>query len=581
MAPYLSLAVALCVLQVVRIAWSLFCNVRTARLSGLPYTFSPIHELEGLAYITDPLFRWYYRDYLLLGKGWPRWARFMVKDWHYEDRNRAHKEFGPVFLVVSPGGVVCYVGHAETALHVTTHRKAFIKPPEKMKMLEPFGPNVVSVDGNEWRFHLGITLPPLAADGVHRTVWEETQRQIDMMATAWRSSSGPASVKNNIYTLTVNTMSLVGFGKATDWTDADKSVPPGHTLSIVGAIWGVVMHLPHILLLPKWALARSPWQVAYRAYVEFDQYMDELLAAERKNLESDTVETTKDNLLTAVLRSSMANKETSQDSDEKKKTRANGLGAVGRTSLTDEEIKGNVFIFLLAGYDTTANTILFCVAVLALYPDIQERIFEEIDRIYTDAEQAGRSELSFADDFPKFRYLVAFMYEVMRVFPIVLPIARVTAGEEDLRVGSSSCRLPAGTGVIVNNTAIHYTETNWPSPEVIEPRRWLVSNPHAVDPSKPLTAEQEDEIRRGSASIPSSRKGTFLTFSEGPRACLGRAFARVEFVAFFSKLLRHHRLRLDEPLSKVEVEKVLRLRSGGSPVTLIPSEDVRICLDPR
>lgn len=233
------------------------------------------------------------------------------------------------------------------------------------------------------------------------------------------------------------------------------------------------------------------------------------------------------------------------------------------------------------GYDTTANTILFCVTVLALYPDIQQRICDEIDRIHNEAKQAGRSELSFAEDFPKFRYLVAFMYEVMRVFPIVLPIARVTANDEDLRVGNSSHHLPAGTGVVVNNTAIHYSENNWPAPEIIEPRRWLVSDPHVVDPSRGLTAEQEDEIRRGSAPIPASRKGTFLTFSEGPRACLGRAFARVEFVAFFSRLLRHHRLRLDDSLSRVEVEKVLRLRSGGSPVTLIPPEDVKICLDMR
>ena len=61
----------------------------------------------------------------------------MVKDWHYEDRNRAHKEFGPVFLVVSPGGLVCYVGNTETALHVVTRRKAFIKPPEKMSETSP------------------------------------------------------------------------------------------------------------------------------------------------------------------------------------------------------------------------------------------------------------------------------------------------------------------------------------------------------------------------------------------------------------------------------------------------------------
>ncbi|KAK4234214.1 hypothetical protein C8A03DRAFT_38020, partial [Achaetomium macrosporum] len=87
----------------------------------------------------------------------------------------------------------------------------------------------------------------------------------------------------------------------------------------------------------------------------------------------------------------------------------------------------------------------------------------------------------------------------------------------------------------------------------------------------------EAEIKNGCAPIPGCRKGTFMTFSEGPRACLGRAFAKVEFVAFFSKLLRHHRLQLDESASAIDVEKVLRLKS----VTLIPPEDMRIRLVAR
>ena len=56
----------------------------------------------------------------------------MVKDWGYEDKGRAHEEFGDVFLVVSPGGIVCYVGNAETALSVCMRRKDFVKPAEKM-----------------------------------------------------------------------------------------------------------------------------------------------------------------------------------------------------------------------------------------------------------------------------------------------------------------------------------------------------------------------------------------------------------------------------------------------------------------
>lgn len=106
--------------------------IRNAQKTGLRYTLSFVHELENLSYITTLFFRWRYSDYLMKGKGWPKWARFTVKDWGYEDKGRAHEEFGDVFLVVSPGGIVCYIGNAKAALSVCTRRKDFIKPPEKM-----------------------------------------------------------------------------------------------------------------------------------------------------------------------------------------------------------------------------------------------------------------------------------------------------------------------------------------------------------------------------------------------------------------------------------------------------------------
>ena len=107
-------------------------NVRLARQTGLPYILSPIHELEFWAYLTNGFFRWAYADYLMRDEGWPRWARFMVKDWMYEDKGRAHQELGDVFLVVAPGGIVLYAASVKSAMDITTQRKAFPKPAEKM-----------------------------------------------------------------------------------------------------------------------------------------------------------------------------------------------------------------------------------------------------------------------------------------------------------------------------------------------------------------------------------------------------------------------------------------------------------------
>lgn len=178
----------------------------------------------------------------------------------------------------------------------------------------------------------------------------------------------------------------------------------------------------------------------------------------------------------------------------------------------------------------------------------------------------------------------------MRVFPIVIPIGRIVTQPQVLTVEetspttascstSSTHTLPAQCGVIVNNTGVHYNRKSWPHPEIIDPNRWLSSSPNTWDP---VTATQADiDAFSKTTPIPSHTKGSFLTFSEGPRACLGKRFSQVEFCAFYAGLLKNHRLKLAGSSTKEEVERSLRLRCGGSPVTLVPHDDVQISLSPR
>ncbi|KAJ7596564.1 cytochrome P450 [Mycena floridula] len=68
-------------------------------------------------------------------------------------------------------------------------------------------------------------------------------------------------------------------------------------------------------------------------------------------------------------------------------------------------------------------------------------------------------------------------------------------------------------------------------------------------------------------------KGTFLPFSEGSRACSGKKFASVEFVAVLYTLLKEHRveLALDQPgWSRERVMKVLAGRKAGALTLAVP-----------
>ena len=175
----------------------------------------------------------------------------------------------------------------------------------------------------------------------------------------------------------------------------------------------------------------------------------------------------------------------------------------------------------------------------------------------------------------------------MRIYPIVLPIGRMTTSKKELVIGNSKdtsakqiATLPSHCGVVVNNTAIHFNDEYWPQPEKFDPRRWLSTKPNTFDPSCKHAGLSPDDTAGERYQFSNHMKGTFLTFSEGPRACLGRRFAQVEFAAFFTRLLKDHRIKLQEA-HPGEVERKLRLCSGGSPVTLVPSVDVKIGLAAR
>merc|ERR1712000_215573 len=92
--------------------------------------------------------------------------------------------------------------------------------------------------------------------------------------------------------------------------------------------------------------------------------------------------------------------------------------------LTDEEVYGNLFIYNLAGHDTTAATLHFALTLLAVYPQWQTWIAEEIDAVY----KADKSGLFYYEEtFPKLTRVLALMYETVRLYGPVVLMPRYTA----------------------------------------------------------------------------------------------------------------------------------------------------------
>ncbi len=51
--------------------------------------------------------------------------------------------------------------------------------------------------------------------------------------------------------------------------------------------------------------------------------------------------------------------------------------------MTEDEIVGQAFVFLLAGYETSSNTLGFTCYLLAIHPECQRKVQEEVDDFFT------------------------------------------------------------------------------------------------------------------------------------------------------------------------------------------------------
>ncbi|MCJ1243901.1 hypothetical protein MMC30_001098 [Trapelia coarctata] len=537
-------------------------HVNAARKVGLPYVVTPILETEVIGLVFTPVLRWIYHDYLLAEKGWPRWCRFMVKDWAWEDRRRAHDEYGEVFLVVAPEGIICYSADAAMGYDVM-NRREFIKPRDKMELLEPYGPNVATAEGKTYQFHVRVTAPPFSdTAGANDLVWSETLLQTRLLISSWDKKAS-LDLQRDINALTLAVISFAGYGKRVDWTSSSTSaetIPSGYTMSFLKAIQETVDHMVAILLLPKWLMRLIHLREAAEAHSQFDRYLREIIRTEKQNFsENKNYESkaARGNLLTSVLRASAlegASGGKATDDEEGKKR-----------AFTEDEVMGNISIFLMAGYETTANAILYGLIVLAIRPDLQDKVTEEVDRIHAEAAASGRKELTYADDYPKLTYTFGFMYETLRLFPAATLITKMITHPTQILVSSPSSftekptpyLLPADCRVYLNAPAIHYAERYWPSPLTLDPSRW-----------------------RDSPNVIRDQRGSFLTFADGSRACLGRKFAQAEFVAFLAVLLREYRVTLAEGMDARMVEKDIYLRCAGK-ITLAPLEGIKLGLERR
>jgi cytochrome P450 family 13 len=82
--------------------------------------------------------------------------------------------------------------------------------------------------------------------------------------------------------------------------------------------------------------------------------------------------------------------------------------------LHSDEVVSNVFLFMIAGYETTSTALAYSTYVLATQPKIQDKLLEEINQNYFD----NNKEQDAYEQTANLLYLDMFIREVLRMYPI-------------------------------------------------------------------------------------------------------------------------------------------------------------------
>merc|ERR1711939_415493 len=181
-----------------------------------------------------------------------------------------------------------------------------------------------------------------------------------------------------------------------------------------------------------------------------------------------------------------------------------------------EFMRAQIKLFMQAGHDTTAASIVYSLYLLQKHPKSLSRLRRELDQVFGPLVNATCDQLS---DTPQLlgqcNFLNAVVKETLRLFP---PTASARFGETDMFLhDTNGTAMPTkGFLLVSNHHGIHHNPRFWPQAEDFLPERWL------AEPDDPLYPVQNG----------------WRPFERGPRNCIGQELAMTEIKLVIAVIAR-------------------------------------------
>ncbi|XP_015173618.1 PREDICTED: cytochrome P450 3A13-like [Polistes dominula] len=184
-------------------------------------------------------------------------------------------------------------------------------------------------------------------------------------------------------------------------------------------------------------------------------------------------------------------------------------------------MRDEINTMLITGSETTAITMSFLFLMLASFPDIQNRAYEELYDMYGSSDPKD-VPIKYKD-ITEMEYLDRVIKETCRLFPPAPFVGRTAS--TDIKVNENLV-IPRNSSLIFSIFTLHRKEKYWTEPLRFNPDRFLEKNYDSK---------------------------CFLPFGSGKRSCIGKKFAMFQIKTITANILRKFIVTIDHPVSVKDV----------------------------
>nr|WP_231402847.1 cytochrome P450 [Caenimonas aquaedulcis] len=405
----------------------------------------------------------------------------------HQDLERWAREFGPMYRIKLGPRRMLILSDPQVITSVLRERPhAFRRPHRSRDIAREMGlkPGLFAAEGELWRNQRRMVMASFSPANV-RAYFPSLQKVTLRLQGRWEAAARAGAaidLQADLMRYTVDTISGLAFGTDVNTLESDDDVIQRHLDKIFPALFRRIFSM-----FPYWRYVRRAADRQLDESVrEINLAIDGFIAHARERLRVDpALRERPSNLLEAMIVAA----------DEP------GSG------LDDKDVAGNVTTMLLAGEDTTANTLAWMIHLLHRNPQALQRARDEVRRLAPDPHAFTAEQMASLD------YLEACANETMRLKPVApnLPVEAV----QDTVVGGVA--VPANT--LIWSVLRHATmdDRHFPEPARFIPERWLEAG----------SGEQ----------APASAKRVAMPFGSGPRVCPGRYLAMLEIKMAMAMLL--------------------------------------------